>query len=196
LGNNFNGCLLTGNIEDKLEFTEIKNSLLNIQNSYKIKCGLKSCVLYKKSKKEEIEKNSPTENIHAFYLWGRFSNEEFENYDHENTCFPFSYKHFPLKNKLIKVSCGDGHLLLVDSTGNLFSMGKGEHGELGLGKDKINTNAPIRIKSFFILDQLLDEANIKFVNCYAGMRSSFAITGICLKNKINFFICSLNSRCK
>lgn len=177
IGNNSNGCLLTGDIEDRLEFTEIKNNLLNFYDSFKIKCGLKSCVLYKNSKKEVLNENNSTD-INEFYLWGKFSNEDFEISDVENTCFPFSYKHFPLKNKLTKISCGDSHLLLIDSTGNLFSMGKGEHGELGLGKDIININATSRIKSLFKYNQEITEANSKFVNCYAGIRSSFAITGI------------------
>jgi alpha-tubulin suppressor-like RCC1 family protein len=61
--------------------------------------------------------------------------------------------------------------------GNLFSMGKGEHGELGLGKDKIVTNSLIKIKSLYDNSKEVTENKIKFTNCYAGMRSSFATTG-------------------
>lgn len=158
LGNNFNGCLLKNDIEDCLKFTEIKNNLLKIFPLYKIKTGLKSCVIYNRKKEQRNE----------FFLWGRFFDEENENLEmEEKTLFPFSYKNFPLKNLIKKISLGDNHLLLLDSLGNLFSMGKGLHGELGLGENNLIKNSPSRI--------LFDE-NIKFIKCFSGMKSSFVVS--------------------
>ncbi len=160
---------MTGDTIDKLEFTKVENNLLEIYNSFSIKCGLKSCVLYNKSKNEGEKQNE-------FYLWGRFSNEDFENFDDENYTFPFSYKNFPLKNKIKKLSCGDTHLLLIDSKGNFFSMGKGENGELGLGEKILIADTPTKLN--FHKDNQVEVSNekIKFIDCYCGMRSSFAIT--------------------
>lgn len=171
LGNNFNGCLLTRDIEDRTDFTEIKNKLLDFYRSFKIKCGLKSCVLYGKS-----NKLSKDENCDEFFLWGRFSSEEFENIDIEKSCFPFSYKNFPLKNKISNISCGDNHILIVDNIGNLFSMGKGDHGELGLGENNIITNTPTKIINFYQNKDEISKTDDKFINCFAGMRTSFVIT--------------------
>lgn len=173
LGNNFNGCLLTGDIVDRLDFTEVKNNLLNIYKSYKINCGLKCCVLYSKDQDNNYKNNKA---LNEFFLWGRFSNEEYENIDLEQFCFPFSYKNFPMKNKISRISCGDTHLLIVDSTGMLFSLGKGEHGELGLGENMLTLNTPSRIITFEEKENKSFET-YKFISCFAAMKGSYAIAG-------------------
>jgi alpha-tubulin suppressor-like RCC1 family protein len=174
IGNNSNGCFLKDDIEDCLIFTEIKNNLLKIYSSYKIKTGLKSCVLYNNN-----NNNKKNEEKKEFFLWGKFFNEEEkkneENNEEEkniNRNMPlFSYKTFTLKNSIKKISIGENHLVLLDNLGYLYSMGKGLHGELGLGKEKnkLICNTPLLINF---------SENEKIVNCFTGIKSSFAVSCI------------------
>ena len=167
IGNNSNGCFLKNDFEDCLKFTEIKHNLLKTYSSYKIKTGLKTCILFNNKKNEKKKE---------FFLWGKFNDEEKEKEMKENInveIFPFFYKNFTLKNSIEKISIGDNHLLLLDSLCNLYSMGKGIHGELGLGKEEnnINKSSPTLINFFF-------EENKKIIKCFTGMKSSFAISSI------------------
>lgn len=45
-----------------------------------------------------------------------------------------------LPHKVIEVSCGWHHSLLLDQVGNVFSSGRGENGELGRAKVRNSSN--------------------------------------------------------
>ena len=50
-----------------------------------------------------------------------------------------------IKSKIKKIACGGNHSLMLTLTGEMFSWGFGEVGQLGLGKDKKVAIKPIRI---------------------------------------------------
>jgi alpha-tubulin suppressor-like RCC1 family protein len=138
LGNNYDGCLMTGDTKDVVQFTKVTPDFLNNLEYYKISTGLKSVAIY--SDKHII-------------IVGRFADEEV---DHKPRTFTFN-------EQIIDVSCGDFHILILTDNGEVYSYGKGLHGELGLGEEIIEASEPKK----------LELSNISKV--YAGVRTSFFI---------------------
>jgi alpha-tubulin suppressor-like RCC1 family protein len=138
LGNNYDGCLLTGDTNDVIDFRKINLSQFINMKNYKISTGMKSVAIY------------DDKQVHIF---GRFA-------DKEVTHLP---KSFNFENKIVKISSGDYHILILTDDGCVYSLGKGLHGELGLGEDLIEVHSPTK----------LNVSNIK--NVYAGVRTSFLI---------------------
>ena len=50
--------------------------------------------------------------------------------------------------KIVQVSAGDAHSLLLSSKGNVYSFGCGTHGQLGLANDHSNFNRPTLLHDF------------------------------------------------
>jgi alpha-tubulin suppressor-like RCC1 family protein len=134
LGNNYDGCLLTGDCTDVKEFRKIRNDIFT--GKYKIKAGMKCCALY---------------SDYTLYVWGRFI-------DKKVTHIPRVYM---FDNDIRKVSCGDTHILILLDNSDVYVIGNGLHGELGLG-DIESVEVQTKVSS-----------NIRAV--HAGVRTSFLI---------------------
>jgi hypothetical protein len=123
LGNNQDGCLLTGDKNDVLKFKFVDN-LIETNYSFKISTGMTTCCLYYKN---------------FAFLWGKLSEEK-------DNCV--TYTKFQFEKDIANVKIGDLHaLFLID--GNAFSYGHGKRGELGMGDEVIlNLNSPSLINTY------------------------------------------------
>jgi alpha-tubulin suppressor-like RCC1 family protein len=119
LGNNYDGCLMTNDTNDVINFMKIYPDIIK-DNNFKISAGMKSLAIYK-----DNEVN----------IFGRFIDENVK----------FIPRYFSLKHKIKKISCGDYHIILLSEYGEGFSYGKGIHGELGLG-DVLEVSEPTKLK--------------------------------------------------
>lgn len=105
LGNNQDGCLLTGDKVDVTDFKIIENPFsLSRPTDFKIKVGMSICGI--------ILGN-------LVKLWGKLSSQFVE---------------LKFDNKVDNIKIADTHLLIL-SNGEVFAYGEGKHGELGLGKE-------------------------------------------------------------
>ena len=121
LGNNYDGCILTGDCIDIKYFKEIKNQIFD-DNNYKIIAGMKCCALYKDS---------------CVFIWGRFNDSIVS---HVITTFSFPFK-------ISKISIGDSHILFLLVTGEVYVFGSGLHGELGMANDILEIKNPYKLSS-------------------------------------------------
>ena len=69
-------------------------------------------------------------------------------------------------DRFVAAAAGDGHSLFVNVDGELFAVGRGSEGQLGLGTKRTERD-PVRV------DALSDEV---VVNCAAGAMHSLAVT--------------------
>jgi hypothetical protein len=137
LGNNYDGCLMTGDTKDVIQFTKVYPEYLQSLNKFNISTGLKSVAMYEDNK---------------VIIIGRFADEEVN----------FIPQIFTFNSQIVSICCGDFHILILTENGEVYSYGKGLHGELGLG-EIIEICEPRK----------LDISNI--VKVYAGVRTSFFI---------------------
>ncbi len=150
LGNNQDGCLLTGDNIDVRDFLAIYDADLNTlaeknRTSFRIQTGMNMCAAYLK----EMSSN--------LLLWGRLG----ENYSR------FIKLDFP--DNIKKCVIGDSHILFLLNNGEVYSAGDGPHGQLGCGDQiKIQLDNPYK----------LNFNNTKIRNIYTGIRTSFFIDGI------------------
>eukprot|EP00002_Diphylleia_rotans_P038556 TRINITY_DN8793_c0_g2_i4.p1 TRINITY_DN8793_c0_g2~~TRINITY_DN8793_c0_g2_i4.p1 ORF type:complete len:1462 (+),score=228.86 TRINITY_DN8793_c0_g2_i4:40-4425(+) len=96
-------------------------------------------------------------------------NNDFGQLGHGNTrTYPQFMRVMSLKNtKIIQVSCGAEHTLALSDSGEVFTWGRGQHGQLGLGVP-FNQHVPRKIDiSFF---------NGKIVSIASGHYHSLAVT--------------------
>lgn len=140
-GNNFDGCLLTNNNND----TEFPIENLIINNFDNIYLGIRNIAFF---------------NSNSIYLYGRLYEDE-------------SYEEIHLNNnpsiinssiKIVNISLGMYHFLILDEYGSVYSKGKGINGELGLGKKTIFTKEIKRI----IID-------VKIKKIFSSIKQSYAI---------------------
>ena len=154
LGNNQDGCLLTGDNNDVTEFLHVHNNELNSlreknTENFRIKTGMNICAAYLK--------NSFTKLL----LWGKTGDNETGLIKQE---FPENIK---------KCSLGDSHILLLSIKGDVYVTGEGNHGQLGLA-EQIQVDRIIMTKL---------ELKTKITKIYAGIRTSFFLDGTRLINK-------------
>jgi len=149
LGNNQDGCLLTGDKIDVRDFLSIHNEELKCladinRGSFRIKTGMNMCAAYLKERSSYV------------LLWGR-------NVDNINK---FMKIEFPENIK--KCVIGDSHILFLLNTGEAYSAGEGHNRQLGYD-DQINVSFNNPYKLNF---------KTKITNIYTGIRTSFFIDGI------------------
>ncbi len=148
LGNNQDGCLLTGDRNDILTFTEIQNKLPTTKQKYKIKSGLSSCCLF-----YDV----------TLFIWGRIidSLQDGEKIEKENNKFI----KYTFEDSIKDVKSGESHYLILTEK-KVYCLGEGLHGELGLGE---NTTYTTKLNEIPV--------NVKISKIYSGVRSSFMISG-------------------
>jgi len=59
-----------------------------------------------------------------------------------------------LKFPVHKLSCGDHHTMFLSTSGELYSFGNNESGQLGLGETETNFYTPIRVPLFIKLSDI------------------------------------------
>jgi len=110
LGNNQDGCLLTGNKNDVIEFKYVQNIFLEHNSifsvKFKIEAGMSSCSIF---------------NDKVIYIWGRMAEE-----------LNVQFLKFEFKGTIDKIKIGDSHILFL-LEGDVYSYGTGNKGELGIG---------------------------------------------------------------
>jgi alpha-tubulin suppressor-like RCC1 family protein len=102
----------------------------------------------------------------ALFAWG--SNKFGEISDVNESCYwsPQGVN-VPDGQLPISISAGEGHSIFATESGDVYTFGRGREGQLGLGHEKRNINAPSLVR------ELQHESIIKVV---AGAISSYAIT--------------------
>jgi alpha-tubulin suppressor-like RCC1 family protein len=156
LGNNQDGCLLTGDNIDVKEFRKIENPFSeNILNSFKIAVGMSTCCIYKRNNVK---------------FWGKLVKIYKKSEEGENLIF----KEFIFQENIISVKICDSHILILCESGGVFSLGEGQHGQLGLGGAHLLVEYP----------KLINLPQIKINKIFTGVRTSYLIDG----NFVNYFL--------
>lgn len=71
------------------------------------------------------------------------------------------------EGKAVAISAGEGHSLIVNETGDVFSFGRGKEGQLGLGPSRNNEFSPRKVTAL---------SNEYVMNVAAGAVTSYAVT--------------------
>jgi hypothetical protein len=150
LGNNQDGCLLTGDHVDVLEFRKVFPTIFDSPfNSYKIAVGMSTCCFYSGI---------------SLKFWGKIVGNIFKSEEEKNILF----KKFVFDENILSVKIGDSHILILSETGRVFCVGDGPQGQLGLGSGQQSVDYPVLIKI----------PKIKINKIFTGVRTSFLIDGI------------------
>jgi len=102
------------------------------------------------------------------YSWGSNKYGELGLLSEKKNCtFPHAVSSIE-KQAISSMSCGEGHSIIVTELGDVFTFGRGNQGQLGLGsKIKGNINSPQLVKSM---------QHEYVVSVAAGSMTSFAVT--------------------
>ena len=142
-GNNSDGQLFLGNVSNQI----LKPKRTSFSNVLKIYAGFDYSLLI--NNKEEIFACGSNE-------YGQLAMGH--NYTQIEPCIIVNQP-----PSIIQISCGRTHLLLLDSEGNVFSVGKNTHGSLGLG----------HYDNIFLLNQIHNIPQIRVISCVG--KSSYLI---------------------
>jgi hypothetical protein len=161
LGNNQDGCLLTGDKIDCMDFKYINVEIpsfkyFNDENDeftkFKIRTGMNSCGI--------IDKNS-------VYIWGILKDDSKKEKIFINN--QLSFDHYEFSEQVEDLKIADIHALIL-CKGKVYSFGSNQHGALGItDENEDNFVSPREISNLPI--------NIKIRKIYTGVRTSFLIDG-------------------
>lgn len=140
-GNNYDGCLLTNNNND----TEVPIENLIINNIDNIYLGIRNIAFI---------------NSNSIYLFGRL----YEDKSYEEIHLNNNPSIINISIKIVNISLGMYHFLILDEYGSIYSKGKGINGELGLRKETLFTKEIKRI----IID-------VKIKKIFSSIKQSYAI---------------------
>lgn len=166
LGNNQDGCLLTGDkidckdfkkVDLEIPYPNIEENYVCWNNKFKIRTGMNSCGVVRES---------------SVFIWGKLKDES--NIEKVFNSNQLSFDNYKFSDEIVDLKIGDIHSLILINE-KVYSFGSNQHGALGI-IDKNQENKENE-ENFKTPREIFLPANIKIRKIYAGVRTSFLIDG-------------------